>query len=260
MQIHIEADLHYTLEKPTDILLQIEAAAQPDQIIHTQNIEFNDGQSITRIEGKSHIGHRIWLNRERKFRCHYDALVEIKREVPKLETLAAAPLHQLPSDAVCYLMPSTYCPSDDLQNFGDNEFYGLEGGERIAAISQWIYHNIAYVSGASNHFTTAKDTFVMRQGICRDFAHVLIALARASAIPARYVSCYALNVNPQDFHAVAEVFLDGAWHLVDPTGMTKADSTIRIGVGMDASEVAFLHSFGPMWFQSQSIYVDHHTA
>lgn len=255
MQITIEADLHYTLEKPTDILLQIEAAAQPDQIILSQNIQFNDGQNITRIDGKSDIGHRIWLNRERQFRCHYDAQIKITRNIPNLETLAATPLHQLPSDAVCYLMPSTYCPSDDLQNFGDNEFYGLEGGARIAAISQWIYHNIAYVSGVSNHFTTAKDTFAMRQGICRDFAHVLIALARASAIPARYVSCYALNVSPQDFHAVTEVFLDGAWHLVDPTGMTQADSTIRIGVGMDASEVAFLHSFGPMWFQSQHIRV-----
>lgn len=255
MQINIQADLHYTLEKPTDILLQIEAAAQPDQIILSENIEFNDGSQMTRIAGKSDIGHRIWLNRERQFRCHYEALVEIKRPLFQLELLNATPLHELPSDAVCYLMPSTYCPSDDLQNFGDSEFYGLEGGERIAAISQWIYHNIAYVAGVSNHFTTAKDTFVMRQGICRDFAHVLIALARASAIPARYVSGYALNVTPQDFHALAEVFLDGAWHLVDPTGMTKADSTICIGVGMDASEVAFLHSFGPMWFQNQFIQV-----
>ncbi len=82
---------------------------------------------------------------------------------------------------------------------------------------------------------------------------MLIALARAAAIPARFVSAYAPNVKPQDFHAVAEVYLDGAWHLVDPTGMARADEVVRIGVGLDAAEVSFLSSFGPMTLFSQTV-------
>ena len=95
--------------------------------------------------------------------------------------------------------------------------------------------------------------FVQRQGICRDFAHVLICLARASAIPARFASVYAPDVTPADFHAMAEVFLDSAWHLVDATAMARADATAIIGVGLDAAEVAFLSSYGPMQLISQTV-------
>ena len=81
----------------------------------------------------------------------------------------------------------------------------------------------------------------------------MIALARAAAIPARFVSVYAPFVTPQDFHAVAEVFLDGTWHLVDATGMAAANQIVRIGVGLDAAEVPFLSSFGPAMLLSQSV-------
>ena len=89
--------------------------------------------------------------------------------------------------------------------------------------------------------------------MCRDYAHVLISLARAAAIPARFVSAYAPNVKPQDFHAVAEAYLDGAWHLVDLTGMARADDIVWIGVGLDAAEVSFLISFGPMTLFPQTV-------
>jgi transglutaminase-like putative cysteine protease len=119
----------------------------------------------------------------------------------------------------------------------------------------WVFERFQYVPGSSNAQTTALDTFVQRQGVCRDYAHVMIALARASAIPARFVSVYAPYVTPQDFHAVAEVYLDGTWHLVDATGMAAANQIARIGVGLDAAEVSFLSSFGQVMLQNQSVQV-----
>jgi transglutaminase-like putative cysteine protease len=89
----------------------------------------------------------------------------------------------------------------------------------------------------------------------RDFAHVLITMARASTIPARFVSVYAPDVDPPDFHAVAEVYLDEAWHLVDPTGMAGPDTIARIGVGADAADVAFMSSFGMMTLREQTVSV-----
>ena len=87
--------------------------------------------------------------------------------------------------------------------------------------------------------------------MCRDYAHVMVAFARAAAIPARFVSCYAPGVEPQDFHAIAEVFLadpsipgGGAWHLVDATGMADSAQTAKIGVGRDAADVSFMTAFG----------------
>ena len=161
----------------------------------------------------------------------------------------------LPGETVRYLMPSRFCPSDEFQNLVEAEFGGLSGGTRVAAMRDWIGGAIAYVPGSSGPQTTALDTYVERQGICRDFAHVLVSMARASAIPARFASVYAPDVDPPDFHAVAEVFLDGTWHLVDATGMASADEMVRIGVGPDAANVAFLSAFGRMEFVRQKVSV-----
>lgn len=127
----------------------------------------------------------------------------------------------------------------------------MQGGARVALMRDWIASEIAYEPGSSTADTTALDTFVERRGVCRDFAHVMIAFARASAIPARYVSCFAPGVEPPDFHALAEVFLadparpgGGAWHMVDPTGMADPASTAKIGVGHDAADVSFMTVFG----------------
>src|SRR5690606_22062858 len=119
----------------------------------------------------------------------------------------------------------------------------------------WIAVKFRYVPVSSNAQTSALDTFVLRQGVCRDFAQVLITLARASTIPARMVSAYAPFVSPPDFHAVAEVYLDGQWHLVDPTGMASAENLAVIGVGLDSANIAFLTSYGQIDLIEQSVQV-----
>ncbi|WP_367305087.1 transglutaminase-like domain-containing protein [Sphingomonas tagetis] len=98
-------------------------------------------------------------------------------------------------------MGSRYCRSDSFQTFVDSEFAGVDVGQRVIAIRGWIECYLSYVPGISNSETTALETFVKRLRICRDYAHVLIALARASAITARIASVYALGVEPQDLHA-----------------------------------------------------------
>ena len=201
---------------------------------------------FARVGAEDGLGERIWLRAETEFRCDYSARVAVERPALDVATLRAVPAHLIPGNVVRYLMPSRYCPSDEFQSFVAAEFGDLQGGARIAAIRDWIHAAFAYVPGSSNAQTTAMDTFVQRQGICRDFAHVLITLARASTIPARFASVYAPGVTPPDFHAVAEVYLDGTWHLIDPTGMAGADTIARIGVGADAADVAFLNAFGQM--------------
>ena len=122
--------------------------------------------------------------------------------------------------------------------------------------------HLTYTPGSSDTNTTALDTFVERHGICRDYAHLVVTLARASTIPARFVSGYAPGVQPPDFHAVAEVFLadptvpgGGAWHLVDATGMADPAELVKIGVGRDAADVAFMTVFGQAEFRDKTIAV-----
>lgn len=256
MIFDINVHLRYRMSQPTDVLLQLEAAALPDQRLMAANIDLSDTAYFARTLAEDSIGHRIWIQVQGDFICDYTARVEVTRPVPDLSQLSTGSLHLLPGDVFKYLMPSRYCPSDEFQNYVIEEFGGLSGGARIMAIRDWIEGRFRYVPGVSTSQTTALDTFVQRQGICRDFAHVLITLARASAIPARFCSVFAPGVAPQDFHAVAQVYLDGAWHLVDPTGMASADSIAIIGVGQDAAHVAFLTSFNFAEFQEQSVSIN----
>jgi transglutaminase-like putative cysteine protease len=253
--LSINVHLQYRLSRPTDLLLQIEAADFPDQTVRQTQTRFSEVENVSRIAADDGLGERIWLRANGLFQCDYSAEIEIDRPIRDLSTLPATPPHQLPGEAVRYLMPSRYCPSDEFQTFVAAEFGHLSGGAQIAAMRDWIERSFQYVPGASNAQTTALDSFVQRQGICRDYAHVLVTLARAATIPARFASVYAPGVTPPDFHAVAEVYLDGAWHLVDPTGMATPQDIAIIGVGADAANVAFLNIFGQTEFVAQSVSV-----
>lgn len=255
MLLDLSVHLHYHMDQPTDLLLQVEAAALPRQKLAQANIKVNGTTHFARVEAEDAVGDRIWLNVDGEMLCEYSARIEVNRPACDLRDLDATPPYKLPSETVRYLMPSRYCPTDEFQNFVSDRFGDFEGGARIAAIRDWIEEKFQYAPGASNSSTTAIDTFSSRQGVCRDFAHVLISLARASAIPARYAAVYSPDVTPQDFHAVAEVFLDGDWYFVDPTGMAQADNMACIGVGQDAADVAFLTSYGKIDFVKQSVSV-----
>lgn len=253
MLLDIDVQLHYSLEETTDILMQIEVSDLPDQRIVRANLELGSYEHFARVAAEEGIGDRILLRMNDAFTCHYTSRISVDRPVLNLANLNAVSPHLLPGDAIRYLMPSRYCPSGEFQSFAATEFGKLEGGGRIAAMRDWIKEKVQYVSGSSNSQTTAFDTFVQRQGVCRDFAHLMITFSRASGIPARFASVYAPGVTPPDFHAVAEVYLSGTWHLIDASGMAEANEIARIGVGLDAAEVAFLSGFGHMELLHQSV-------
>jgi len=255
MKLSIQAHLDYAFAYPTDVLVQVEAAAIPEQQIISAHIDITQGEHFARVPAHNQIGERIWLRIAGRLVVDYQATVEINRILTECLNLPKVPTHLLPGETVEYLMPSRYCPSDQFQNFVSAEFGTLHGGERVIAMRDWIHDHFSYVPGSSDSATTALETFVNRQGICRDYAHVLITLARASGIPARIASVYALGVEPPDFHAVAEVFLGGEWHLVDATGMAQEAAMAKIGVGRDAADVAFLTAYGQAQMNAQSVTV-----
>jgi transglutaminase-like putative cysteine protease len=149
----------------------------------------------------------------------------------------------LPGDVLPFLLPSRFCPSDKFMRFAQREFGGTgDGVARMMAILEWIHRNVDYIAGVSNAETTAERTFVDRAGVCRDFTHLGITLSRALGIPARAVSAYALELDPPDFHAIFEVYLENGWWLIDPTRLAPIKGVVRIGSGRDASDIAFLTS------------------
>ncbi len=250
MTLSIATTLLCAFASETDFLLQIEAAQLPEQTVSRSLLTMGQSGHLARIPAQDGIGERIWLRANGLFEINYSARVTPQRIDAEIAALPALEPHLLPGETVQYLMDSRYCPADKFHAFALAEFGELGGGARIAAMAAWIAENFTYTLGVSDSNTTALESFVERRGVCRDYAHVLVTLARASAVPARYVSVYAPDVFPQDFHAVAEVFLGnpegpgGAWHLVDPTGMAAASEMAKIGIGRDAADVSFLTSFG----------------
>lgn len=259
MQLSIVTTLDYTLPQanlgPVDVLLQIEAAIIPEQQVLQARIDLPPLEHFARVSAQADIGERIWLRTAAPLQIRYEATVSVERMLADVAALPAVPAHLLPGETVDYLMPSRYVPSDTFHDFVEQEFGHLQGGPRVAAIRDHLARTLTYEPGSSDAFTTAADTFQSGRGVCRDYTHLMIAMVRASVIPARFASVYGLGVEPQDFHAVAEVFLDGAWHIVDATGMSSPDRIAKIGVGRDAADVSFLSSFGNVEMISQSVEV-----
>jgi len=152
----------------------------------------------------------------------------------------------VPNEILHYLMPSRYCESDLMSRCAQQLFGDLPPGiGRVQAIADWIHDSIAYEPGTSDSTTTAREVFVERAGVCRDFAHLGITFCRALNIPARLVVGYVwFDEPPQDFHAVFEAWLGGRWVLFDPTRMAPVDRLVRVGTGRDAKDVAFCTIFG----------------
>jgi transglutaminase-like putative cysteine protease len=255
MQFEIDVMLDYQLADPADILLQIEVAQMADQRLIGDLLTVTSPEPLRPVAGSDGIGQRTWARGDGIFHVNYSAIVEIERATPAIETLTAAPARLLPAEAVPYLLSSRFIDADAFNPFVESRFGHIDGGAKIAAMLEWIADEMAYVPGASHGSTSATDTFVHRQGVCRDYAHLLAGFARAAGVPARLVSAYAPDVSPPDFHAVVELWLSDGWRLVDPTGMAKPDEIIRLAVGQDATDIAFMSIFGQAEMKAQSVSV-----
>ncbi|MET3827113.1 MULTISPECIES: transglutaminase-like domain-containing protein [Sphingomonas] len=255
MRIAIEAMLDYTIDGAADVLLLIEAAKQPDQHLEMQDLRVYSPEPLRAVRGEDGIGQRCWARGEGAFRADYRAIVRIDRPVIDFSVLPNTPVRLMPVDTIPYLLPSRYCESDRLEGFVEQHFGGLSGGPLAAALVDWVAGHLRYEGGTSNGTTTAMMTFAERHGVCRDYAHLLVALARAGGIPARCVSAYAPGVDPPDFHAVAELWVGGGWHLVDATRMACCSDLVRVAVGRDATDIAFMTVFGRAAFVAQRVLV-----
>lgn len=256
MRLGIEAILDYDFAAPTDVLLAVEAAQLPDQMIVEQTLTINNAGPLTNLAGGSAVGRRTWTRSGvGSMLTRYKAIVEVDRRPLDISRLNKSPLSTLPEDVLPFIWPSRYCEADRFVSFVCSHFDGLEGGALVQALVDWVNQNLQYVSGSSDGTTSAADTFVSQQGVCRDYAHLTAALIRSRDIPARLVSVYAWKLDPPDFHAVVEVWLDGAWHMVDATGLAPIEGMVKIAVGRDATDIAFMTAFNSAIMNAQSITV-----
>ena len=156
-------------------------------------------------------------------------------------------------DLITYLRPSRYCESDSLAPTAAAQFSGLHGAELLDAVASWVSDVLTYVPGSSLPTDGAVRTFLGRQGVCRDYAHLCIALLRALNVPARLAAVFAPGLSPMEYHAVCEAYLErtpdggpGGWYVVDATRLAPRQSLLRVATGRDAADTAFLTNYGGM--------------
>lgn len=253
MKVRVSSELIYTFSESTQIIAVIEAAASTDQTVVTETLAVTPHSSWLSDTG---------LSGERRIRSCLSGEVTIsyQADVANGERLLLPPSgrqypwNELPADVLPFLLPSRFCPSDQFQRFALREFANAgDGVARVMAILDWIDRHLDYVAGVSTPESTAAHTFTVRAGVCRDYTHLAITLCRALSIPARAVSAYAVDLQPSDFHAVVEVFLEGQWWLTDPTRLAPIEGLVRIAHGRDAADIAFLSTDKPCQLMRQSI-------
>lgn len=244
MRLRVTADLTYDFPRASETLLLLEAARSGDQMVVRETLYIDPGCAIARLDDPQTGERRAVFTAEGRVSIRYDAEVEVPPRDAGLAGAAASPIRELPPEALRYLRPSRYCPSDRFEAFVERQFGRLSGGAQVQAILDWIGGHLDYRAGVSDAASTALDTFVDRAGVCRDFTHLAISLCRAADIPARAVSAYAWRLEPPDLHAVMEVYLGGRWRLVDPTGLAPVDGLVRVATGLDAADIAFMSVFG----------------
>ncbi len=232
---NVSCHLELSTSGPTELVFSVALARGVP--LHTEALTVSwNGAFLTPVELRDDHGTRL-------HRIAVDAGTVLLDYVAETDGLAD-PAVADEVERLRYLRQSRYCESDSLAPTAAAEFGGLEGTALLAAVVGWVHDRISYVGGSSVGTDSAVDTLLARKGVCRDFAHLCIALLRALGVPARMAAVYAPGLSPMEFHAVCEALVDDAWWVVDATGHAPRQSLLRIATGRDAADTAFLTSFG----------------
>ncbi|MBB5352964.1 transglutaminase-like putative cysteine protease [Haloferula luteola] len=256
MPFQIQVELIYQVLQPSTVLLSLHALSTPNQQLIQETFSVNEGVrcEIFPLEIGQNRYVRVATGDQEELKLVYEVEVETHPDSQRIRDIRDVPVGHLPRVALPYLFPSRYCESDRLYRLAGQLFGKIDHPlAQAQAISDWIFQNVSYVPGISNASTGACETLVERAGVCRDFAHLGIALCRALSIPARYFTGYACGMKPQDFHACFEVCVGGDWFVFDPTRLAAPNGLVRIASGRDAADASLATIFGAMNLTSMKV-------
>jgi len=252
-------DLDYELSGPSDFIFLIHAARSAQQRVLDESLSV-DPAVDWRVEIEPHFGNRLLRLRAPAGPLHvsYRARVEVDHYMAEPAHVVATPLDRLPAETLPFLWSSRYCQADQVQQLAFREFSHMPSGFAQAdAVCKWVRSQLEFRVGTSTVRTSALETLEQRMGVCRDFAHSMIAILRSLNYPARFVTGVdygaSAELGPPDFHSYVEAYIGDRWWLFDPTGITPLTGLIRIGTGRDAADVAFATMFGQVQGRMPSV-------
>jgi len=255
MKFEVSAKIFYEALVPSTLILNLQPFIAPEQRVTDEKLDVSPDSRMKELKapGGEKRFQVIEIQQAGPVVIDYTAVVENDIRVVPGTLLDDVLISAMPVSVLPYLNPSRYCQSDKLYRFAYNKFGAIENAfEKVMAIRDWIYKNVAY-AGYTTPQTSAYDTITEQVGVCRDFAHLGIALCRALTIPARYFTGYAYQLQPPDFHACFEAYIGGHWIIVDATKLVPINGLIKISTGTDAADTAFASIFGNLYFQKMEI-------
>jgi len=263
VRLRYEVELSYQVNNaPADFIFNVQAARTRQQHIVEESLGVTQPVPLQEFTDPASGGRFLRLRAvPGPLTLRYQATLDVTHHVEAASTIPETWIANLPGYVLPFLYPSRYCESDALNGFAMQQFGGLwQGYGRAQAICDWVQSQVAFVSGSSSGTTSAAQTLQQRQGVCRDFAHLMIALCRAVNIPARFTTGLDYGADPilgpPDFHAYVECFLGGRWYMFDPSGTAIPMGFVRLTSGRDAADCAFASMFGNVMSTGQRLHIE----
>jgi transglutaminase-like putative cysteine protease len=265
MLIRIGYDLIYQFPQPTPLILTLQVHSSREGDLVSGDHLVTEPAVPTRIyrDGFGNSCTRL-LAPAGTLRVTADAIIsDCGHPEPAVPDAREVPVNDLPDDTLVYLLPSRYCESDLLSDFAWQTFGSVPPGwQRVQAVCDWVHRHIEFGYAYARPTKTAWEAFNERKGVCRDYAHLAIALLRALSIPARYCTTYLGDIGvppvdaPMDFAGCLEAYVGDAWHSFDPRNNQRRIGRVLIARGRDAADAAISTSYGPHVLQSFKVWTD----
>jgi hypothetical protein len=256
MKFTISAQMTCNATSPATAILNIHALRTQHQAVINET--FSVGPYLKIEELSLELGEnrlvRFEVENPGTYNISYNATIDNFCEPKDFLEAKNLQISKLDTTVIPYLYPSRYCQSDKIFRLASSQFGSIANPfEKVNTLTNWIYDNVQYLSGSTDSHTSAFDTITERAGVCRDFAHLGIALCRALTIPARYFTGYAYQLQPPDFHACFEAFIEDRWVLFDATKLVPLNGLVKIASGRDAADTAVANLFGNITFSMMKV-------
>jgi transglutaminase-like putative cysteine protease len=268
LAVRVGCAIVYETTARAPVLLVLKPRLDVRQLILEEKLVFGAGvptEQLTDTHGN--VVYRLMLMPGRNEIVH-DAIFAVPRALDNFGLPdEVVPIERMPIEVLRYTMPSRYCDSDKLMSFALEKFGNIPRGvEQVRAITHWAHWNIEYRYGSGSAVISAWDVIQRGYGVCRDLAHVVVALCRSMSYAARYVSGHVPDIGvfdpglAMDFHAYAEVYLGGTWHTYDARYNRERIGRVKIAHGHDAVDGAFSTIYGVATLASFDVWayqIDH---
>jgi transglutaminase-like putative cysteine protease len=246
MWLRTSCSLDFTLAGPTPFILMLQPRSGAQQWVAHETFRLAPAVPVTAFtDVYGNLCQRL-VAPPGEFSIHASA------DVLTAATIDVAPgapfdnVQNLPDEVLSYLLPSRYCDADRFFDMASDIVEGAAPGyDQVACISDWIQREIHFNPPSVHDHMAASDVIWRREGVCRDLAHLGIALCRSLCIPARMVVGYLHGLVPMDLHAWFEAYVGGRWYTFDATQDAPRGGRVTVAYGHDAADVAIFNQFGP---------------